>query len=89
MNSKGQVAWIILAIFAGVIIIGVLFFISAYNNLVTPGSYLICEDTCVPETMQALKEFLETSDGKKFDIDKSREKFFFTFYPDGYLKRRV
>ena len=68
-----------------------------YGPWVSPGSYLIVEDTNVnghpvlpehgPGPMEALDEFLaETED---FEIDPAREKFFFTFNPRGYLRKRV
>ncbi|MGH2692267.1 MAG: CmcI family methyltransferase [Actinomycetota bacterium] len=67
----------------------------AYSPLVTVGSYLIVEDTNVngnpilpgwgPGPREAVEEFLEGNDG--FVVDESREKFFMTFNPGGYLKR--
>jgi cephalosporin hydroxylase len=68
----------------------------AYAGLVTPGSYIVVEDTNVnghpvepdfgPGPMEALHEFLrETRD---FEIDSAREKFYLTFNPRGYLRRR-
>ena len=67
----------------------------AYGPLVTPGSYLIVEDTNVnghpvrrdhgPGPMEAVDEFLRS--GQPFEIDESREKFFLTFNPRGYLRR--
>ena len=68
-----------------------------YGPWVSPGSYLIVEDTNVnghpvlpehgPGPMEALEAFLaETED---FEIDAAREKFFFTFNPRGYLRKRV
>jgi len=67
-----------------------------YSKFVTKGSYLIVEDTNLngqpvvpqfgPGPMEAVKEFLkETND---FVIDRDREKFYLTFNPSGYLKRR-
>lgn len=67
----------------------------AYAPLVTPGCYLVVEDTNVhghpvfrshgPGPMEAVELFLkERSD---FAADASREKFFMTFNPSGYLKR--
>lgn len=66
-----------------------------YHPLVSRGSYLIVEDTNVnghpvwpefgPGPMEALDEFLE--ENNDFEIDKSREKFFLTFNPRGYLKK--
>ena len=69
--------------------------LAAYAPFVTPGSYLIVEDTNInghpvdksfgPGPMEAVKAFLERSDD--FSIDRSRQKFGLTFNPNGYLKR--
>lgn len=66
-----------------------------YALLVTAGSYLIVEDTNIngnpvfpgfgPGPMEALQQFL--AENKEFVVDKSREKFFVTFFPDGFLKK--
>jgi cephalosporin hydroxylase len=67
-----------------------------YSRFVTPGSYLIVEDTNVnghpampehgPGPMEALEAFLpETTE---FQVDVAREKFFMTFNPRGFLRRR-
>ena len=67
----------------------------AYANLVTPGSYLIVEDTNVnghpvvpefgPGPAEALTAFLaERSD---FESDRSRERLLMTFNPGGFLRR--
>lgn len=67
-----------------------------YGEMVTLGSYLIVEDTQIghpvadnfgPGPMEAVAEFLQTH--KEFVIDPDKEKFFFTFNPRGYLKKRV
>ena len=68
----------------------------AYAPLVTPGSYLIVEDTNLnghpvesdhgPGPAEAVAEFLERNDA--FFRDESREKFMLTFNPGGYLKKR-
>ncbi len=66
-----------------------------YAPLVTPGSYLIVEDTQLnghpvwpdfgPGPMEAVDIFLSESDD--FVSDTSREKFYLTWNPRGYLKR--
>jgi cephalosporin hydroxylase len=64
-----------------------------YSRFVSKGSYLIVEDTNLnghpvkpdfgPGPMEAVNQFLkETSD---FIVDKSKEKFYMTFNPNGYL----
>lgn len=67
-----------------------------YAGLVTPGSYLIVEDTNVnghpvlpghgPGPAEAVEEFLAGRDD--FRADAAREKFFLSFNPGGYLRRR-
>ena len=66
-----------------------------YNSLVTPGSYIIVEDTNVnghpvasdfgPGPMEAVQAFL--NENHDFSVDTEREKFGLTFNPSGYLKR--
>lgn len=70
-----------------------------YHPLVTPGCYLIVEDTNIsghpvytdyePDAgegaLEAVQAFLQTN--SDFVIDRSREKFFMTFNPCGYLRR--
>ncbi len=68
----------------------------AYAPFVTPGSYLVVEDTNLnghpvlghhgPGPAEAVTEFLERNDA--FVRDESREKFLLTFNPGGYLKKR-
>ena len=68
----------------------------AYAPLVTPGDYLIVEDTNInghpvapqfgPGPMEALDEYL--AENGDFYIDDEREKFFMTFNPRGYLRRK-
>lgn len=67
-----------------------------YGEIVTPGSYLIVEDTNVnghpvselhgPGPMEAVEQFLSETD--QFAPDREREKFFLTFNPKGFLKKR-
>lgn len=67
-----------------------------YSKLVTKGSYIIVEDTNInghpvahdfgPGPMEAVEEFLK--ENTNFVIDKSREKFYLTFNPRGYLKKK-
>ena len=65
-----------------------------YAPLVTPGSYLIVEDTNVapdicpghgPGPREAVEAFLKGN--KSFVPDRQREKLFLTFNPGGYLRR--
>ncbi len=70
--------------------------LNIYGQLVTPGNYLIVEDTNVnghpvfplhgPGPMEAVEEFLRTT--SEFKIDKTREKYLVTFNPNGYLRRQ-
>jgi len=69
--------------------------LAAYSPLVTRGSYVIVEDTNVnghpvyrrfgPGPMEAVEAFVAGT--HEFTVDRSREKFHFTFNPKGYLKR--
>lgn len=66
-----------------------------YKDFVSPGSYLIVEDTNIngypvfddfgPGPMEAIMEFLKTDKG--FAIDTAREKFYLTFNPKGFLRK--
>jgi cephalosporin hydroxylase len=66
-----------------------------YKNFVTKGSFLIVEDTNINGhpvakefglgPWEAVEEFLR--ENKSFVADRSREKFFLTFNPKGYLKK--
>lgn len=67
----------------------------SYGQFVTKADYLIVEDTNInghpvfpefgPGPMEAVQVFLEENDS--FAIDVTREKFFLTFHPRGYLKK--
>lgn len=69
--------------------------LKAYNLLVTKGSYLIVEDTHLnghpidplfgPGPMEAVNEFLK--ENQNFKIDLTKEKFYMTWNPRGYLKK--
>ncbi len=68
----------------------------ALSALVTPGCYLVCEDSCVnghplapdfgPGPHEALDGFL--AGDPPFDVDRDRERLWSTFNPQGYLRRR-
>jgi cephalosporin hydroxylase len=67
-----------------------------YHELVSPGSYLIVEDTNVnshpvepgfgPGPTEAIETFMSENDA--FFVDTDMEKFHLTFNPGGFLKRR-
>ncbi len=66
-----------------------------YSQFVGEGSYIIVEDTNVnghpvlpefgPGPMEAIQDFLK--ENKDFAVDGSKEKFYMTFNPKGYLRR--
>jgi cephalosporin hydroxylase len=68
-----------------------------YAPLVSAGSYLIVEDSNInghpvvpdfgPGPAEAVTQFLSETD--EFEVDRSREKFFLTFNPSGYLRKRT
>jgi cephalosporin hydroxylase len=68
-----------------------------YSPLVSPGHYLIVEDTNIgghpvaedfgPGPMEAVNEFLAPGD-TGFVPDRTREKFYLTFSPCGFLRRQ-
>lgn len=69
--------------------------LEVYSPLVTVGNYLIVEDTNLnghpvvedwgPGPMEAVTEFL--SQHPEFECDKTRERFWLTFNPGGYLRK--
>jgi cephalosporin hydroxylase len=66
-----------------------------YSRFVTAGSYLIIEDSNInghpvfpefgPGPMEAIERFLRQS--REFEVDRSREKFFVSFNPQGFLRK--
>ena len=66
-----------------------------YADLVSPGCYLVVEDTNInghpvspqhgPGPYEAVQEFIATR--KDFMIDRGQHKYLMTFHPDGYLQR--
>jgi cephalosporin hydroxylase len=68
-----------------------------YAPLVSAGSYLIVEDSNInghpvvpdngPGPAESVTQFLSETD--EFEVDRSREKFFLTFNPSGYLRKRT
>lgn len=71
--------------------------IQAYAPLVTPGSYLVVQDTFVnghpiepewgPGPYEAVEDFLASDD--RFEIDETRERLMFTYCPKGFLRRKM
>lgn len=71
--------------------------LEAYWRFVTPGSYLVVEDTNVnghpvfaqhgPGPMEAVEAFLATTD--VFEVDQTMERHLITFNPNGWLRRRI
>lgn len=70
--------------------------LDAYAGFVTPGCYLIVEDTNVnghpvapefgPGPTEAVERFLAADN--RFAVDRTQEKFLLTFNPGGFLRRR-
>lgn len=77
--------------------------LSLYADLVTPGSYLVVQDTVIDQHKEwiaryasyngstsgpapAVADFLQAR--QDYVVDRSREKFLFTFYPGGFLQRK-
>ena len=68
----------------------------AYHAMVTPGSYMIVEDSNVnghpvwpahgPGPMEAIEAFLQ--ENSDFIVDRDAEKFLLTFNPSGYLWKK-
>ena len=57
-----------------------------YGPLVTPGQYMVVEDTVtMGEPLQAIEEYLKTH--PEFEVDESCDKFLLSFSLGGFLKR--
>ena len=74
----------------------------AYGPMVSPGSYIVVEDTNMdglplpdslsylggqPGPMWAVREYLQAEGADLFEQDLTRENFVLTFNPGGWLKR--
>ncbi len=63
-----------------------------YGPMVAPGSYLIVEDGVrdflagLPGPVTAIEQFV--SEFPEFEVDRSRERYLFTYNPRGFLYRR-
>ena len=70
-----------------------------YGPMVSPGSYLVVEDTHYdavpthpergPGPTSAIRAFLREPAGRSFEIDSSREAMIMTFNPGGWLRRKA
>jgi cephalosporin hydroxylase len=72
-----------------------------YGFMVSPGSYIIVEDTHMdgsrthgfspdtPGPLAAVEQFLHEDAGKEFEQDLTREPFIMTWNPGGWLKRKT
>ena len=73
---------------------------TTFGPLVTPGCYMVVCDTNLggnpiqngavpgPGPMGGLQQFLDKDKGRTFEIDKGREKFYMTFFPNGWLRKK-
>ena len=59
---------------------------SLYSDLVTPGCYMVVEDTDNDGPRAAVAKWMESDD--RFIQDRSREKNLLTLFPGGWLKRK-
>jgi len=69
-----------------------------YSPLITPGCYMVVCDSNLggnpienlsvpgPGPMKAIEMFMKEND--EFEIDVTKEKFYFTFCPNGWLRRK-
>jgi len=69
--------------------------LKTYGKMVTPGSYMIAEDSCFdeypawpeygPGPAHAIRDFM--AENKFFEIDRELERHMITFAPKGFLKK--
>ncbi len=69
--------------------------LNIYGEIVTRGSYLIVEDSNInghpvkpefgPGPMEAVNEYMKNN--SSYIVDKTKEKYFLTFNPQGYLRK--
>jgi cephalosporin hydroxylase len=69
--------------------------LNIYGEMVTRGSYLIVEDSNInghpvkpefgPGPMEAINEYMKNN--SSYIVDKTKEKYFLTFNPQGYLRK--
>jgi len=69
--------------------------LNIYGEIVTRGSYLIVEDSNInghpvkpefgPGPMEAVNEYMKNN--SSYIVDKTKEKYFLTFNPHGYLRK--
>jgi cephalosporin hydroxylase len=62
--------------------------LQAYHEFVTPGSYFIMEDTNIAQDGPSVAVTRFLVEHPEFEVDRKLEKFFLTFNPGGYLKRK-
>jgi cephalosporin hydroxylase len=63
--------------------------LQAYHELVTPGSYFIMEDTNIVLDGPRVAVARFVAEHPEFEVDRTLEKFFLTFNPGGFLKRKT
>ena len=68
--------------------------LEAYHDLVTPGQYLVVQDTKLdrlrgrPSAMAAVRWFMTTAPGAaRFRTDRTREYLLYSQHSEGYLRR--
>ena len=62
--------------------------VKAYARFVTPGQYLLVQDTRLGSPLQAVNAFLASPAGKCFEKDRRPEYYVITQHWEGYLYRK-